>query len=60
LPWDAESFRTKHNQKLSPEAAGKAAKMANAILRRGGSEQVAIATANKHGDALMREEKRKK
>jgi uncharacterized protein YdaT len=60
MPWDAESFRSRHNQKLSPEAAGHAAKMANAMLKRGVSERIAIATANKHGDAMMRDKKRKK
>ncbi len=58
--WSPESFRQKHNQKLSPEAADKAARMANAILKRGGSEKIAISTANKHGDQIQRELNRKK
>ena len=60
MPWSAASFRQKHNQKLTSEAAEHAAKMANAILARGGSEKIAIATANKHGDAMMREHAKRK
>lgn len=60
MPWTADQFRERHNQKLTPEAAEHAAKMANAILRRGGSEQLAIATANKHGDSMMREHAKRK
>lgn len=47
MPWDAASFKSRHNHGLSGAGAAKAASMANAILRSGGSEQVAIATANK-------------
>ena len=46
MPWDAKSFRSKHNKKLLPAAAGKAAGIANAVLRRTGDEGLAIATAN--------------
>lgn len=60
MPWTAAQFREKHNKKLSPEAAAHAAKMANAILNRGGSESIAIATASKHGDAMMREHEKRK
>jgi uncharacterized protein YdaT len=48
MPWDAKSFKARHNKKLSPAAAGKAASMANAMLRSGVPEGEAIATANKH------------
>ena len=47
MPWDAKSFKSKHNHKLTGKQAGKAAKMANAILERTGDEGLAIATANK-------------
>lgn len=58
MPWTPAEFRKKHNQKLTMAQARKAAKQANAILRSGASEAVAIATANKRferksvGDSL--------
>lgn len=48
MPWTPESFRSKHNQSLTPAQAKKASVQANAILRSGGDEGTAIATANKH------------
>jgi uncharacterized protein YdaT len=48
MPWDAKSFKKKHNHKLTPAQAKKAAAQANAILRSGGSDRVAISTANKY------------
>lgn len=48
MPWIPESFRKKHNQLLTLPQAKKAAKQANAILRSGAGEGVAIATANKY------------
>lgn len=47
MPWSAASFKSKHNKSLSPEAASKAASMANAMLKSGTPEGIAIATANK-------------
>ncbi len=47
MPWDAKSF-AKHNHGLHGAAATKASSIANAILRSGGDEGVAIATANKY------------
>lgn len=47
MPWTPQSFRSKHNKSLSPAKAKKAASIANAMLRSGASEGVAIATANK-------------
>lgn len=47
MPWTAESFKSKHNHKLSKSQAAKAAKIANAMLARGVPEGEAIATANK-------------
>lgn len=50
MPWTGKSFRSKHNHKLSSAQANKAAKQANAMLRSGVPEGVAIATANKHAE----------
>jgi uncharacterized protein YdaT len=46
MPWDAASFK-KHNHKLSTAQSGKAARQANAILKKTGDEGLAIAVANK-------------
>jgi uncharacterized protein YdaT len=46
MPWDAKSFKAKHNKKLSPKKAGKAAEIANAILKETGDEGKAIRIAN--------------
>jgi uncharacterized protein YdaT len=46
MPWTGESFRSKHNKKLTPEQAQEAAKIANAILRDTGDEAKAIRIAN--------------
>lgn len=46
MPWDYKSFREKHNQKLTPEQAKKAARIANAILKETGDEGRAIRIAN--------------
>lgn len=48
MPWTGEEFRKRHNKKLSAAQAEKAAEMANAMLRAGVEEGIAIATANKH------------
>ena len=47
MPWTVKEFKTRHNHKLSPTQAQHAANMANAILRSGASDRIAIATANK-------------
>ena len=47
MPWTAKEFKARHNHKLSPAQAQHAANMANAILRSGASDRIAIATANK-------------
>lgn len=46
MPWDARSFASRHNRKLSPARAGKAARIANAVLRSTGDEGKAIRVAN--------------
>lgn len=47
MPWNANTFR-KHNKRLSKSQSGKAARQANAILRKTGDEGLAIAVANKN------------
>jgi uncharacterized protein YdaT len=55
MPWSSGAeFANRHNKKLKGAAAAKAKDMANAMLRAGVPEGVAIATANKHGDKMMR------
>lgn len=46
MPWTGESFKKKHNQKLTPAQARKAADIANAILKETGDEGKAIRIAN--------------
>lgn len=46
MPWTAASFKASHNPKLSTGRAATAAKIANAMLRKGAPEGEAIATAN--------------
>ncbi len=48
MPWDAASFKSKHNHSLNPGEAKKAASQATAMLGSGVPEGTAIATANKH------------
>jgi hypothetical protein len=55
MPWTGESFASSHNHKLTGSAASKAASMATAMVREGVPEGIAIATANKHGDKMLRE-----
>lgn len=55
MPWKSgKSFAERHNKKLHGAAATKAKDQAEAMMRRGVSEGVAIATANKTGDRMMR------
>lgn len=51
MPWTAKTFAARHNHSLSPAQAGRAAKQANAMLKRGVPEGEAIATANKRAGA---------
>ena len=50
MPWTAKEFTSKHNKKLKGPSAKKAASMANAMLRSGTDEGIAIATANKYAN----------
>jgi uncharacterized protein YdaT len=52
MPWTGKTFAAKHNHSLSGKAASKAASIASAIVRGGGDEGMAIATANKHANKL--------
>jgi len=52
MPWTPQEFKRKHNRKLSLGEALKASEMANAMMRSGASEGVAIATANKRAKSL--------
>jgi uncharacterized protein YdaT len=56
VPWTPKSFKSKHNKKLSPAKANKAAEIANDILRRTGDEARAIRGAN----SVVKPKKRKK
>ncbi len=57
MPWTGKSFAAKHNHKLKGGAATKAAEQANAMLRAGVPEGIAIATANKHANAAAAKSK---
>lgn len=48
MPWSGKSFKARHNKGLTTAQARKASQQANAMLRDGVPEGVAIATANKH------------
>ena len=54
MPWDGAGFASKHNKKLKGRAADKAAAQATAMVKAGVDEGVAIATANKTGDRMMK------
>ena len=48
MPWSGKEFASRHNHKLKGKAAERAAHQANAMLKAGVPEGIAIATANKH------------
>jgi uncharacterized protein YdaT len=50
MPWSPGEFASRHNHSLNKAGASHAASQANAILRSGGSERIAIATANKYAN----------
>lgn len=60
MPWTGKEFASRHNKKLKGAAATKASQIANAILRSGGSEGVAIATASKYANKMQAQKKPKK
>lgn len=48
-----EEFARKHNKKLKGAGANKARKVAEAMMSKGASEGMAIATGNKAGNKMM-------
>ena len=44
MPWTPRSFKGRHWKSASPSQAKRAARIANAMLKKGASEGVAIAT----------------
>lgn len=57
MPWaSGADYAAKHNKKLKGNAAEAARKMAEAMIDNGTPESEAIATANAHGDRLMRKQ----
>lgn len=61
MPWDSGAeFARRHNKKLEGHAAEKAKAMAETMIAAGVPEGVAIATANKKGNALNRQRRRKR
>jgi uncharacterized protein YdaT len=52
MPWTGKQFKQRHAHALSSGQANKAAKQANAILRSGGNEGTAIATAIKNAKGM--------
>lgn len=54
MPWDAKSFKAKHNHSLTAGQAKKASAQANAILKKTGDEGLAIAVANKNAKGSIR------
>jgi uncharacterized protein YdaT len=60
MPFTGSSFASRHNHamKANPKVARKAAKMANAMMREGVDEGVAIATANKRAPGAAQKEAR--
>jgi hypothetical protein len=55
MPWKSgQQFASRHNKKLKGPAAAHAARQANAMLRAGAPEGVAIATANKFANKMRR------
>jgi len=48
MPWSGKSFASRHNKALKGERATRAARQANAMLKSGVDEGIAIAVANKN------------
>jgi uncharacterized protein YdaT len=46
MPWTAKTFRERHNHSLTDAEAAVAAEIANAVLKRTGSEARAVRAAN--------------
>lgn len=59
MPFTAKTFKERHNHDMSDKVAGKAAEMANAMIKGGTPEGVAIATANKRAASALKKAKAK-
>jgi uncharacterized protein YdaT len=46
MPWNAQSFKSKHNKRLTSSGAKKASSIGNALLKKGYSDESAIRIAN--------------
>lgn len=46
MPWDAKTYRARHNKKLTDTQAKKASSIANALLGEGKDDATAIRIAN--------------
>ena len=55
MPWTAKEFKDRHWKDATPAQAAKAAKIANAILKGGEKDSVAIATGIKRAKAKPHE-----
>lgn len=60
MPWTPGEFAERHNHQLSAAGAAKVSSIANAIIRSGGDEGVAIAVANKYANRHHAKMKTKK
>ena len=60
MPFNGRTFASRHNHamKTAPAVASKAARMANAMIKGGTDEGVAIATANKRAPGAVEKEAR--
>lgn len=54
MPWTGQSFKSRHWKKAGKGQAAHASRMANAMLRSGASEGIAIATAIKRSKGKRR------
>lgn len=52
MPWTGTQFRMRHAKHLTPKQAARAATIANAMLRGGAEEGVAIATGIKRAKSV--------
>ena len=58
MPWDAKSFKRKHNKSLTTEEAKVAAKVANETLKRTGDEGQAIRAGNVAANSMKNRKKK--
>jgi hypothetical protein len=59
MPWKSgKAFASKHNKKLKGEAATTAKNQAEAMIKKGVPEGIALATANKTGDRIQSRHKK--